>query len=279
MRVLVTAFEPFGGEPVNPAQLAVEQLPTQLAGAEIVRKYLPVDFSQAAAQVIAVLPDLQPELVISVGQAGGRAAITVERIAINYMQQPGKKGGFIDKTAPAAYFSTLPVEKMAAAGNKKAPTAVSNTAGTYVCNHVMYSVLRAIEQNQYPMQAGFIHVPYLPSQTEQKPGVPSMALEQIVSGLQACITAAIRAGTNYTYMVECEDGSFYTGWTNDLEKRLRAHQTGTGAKYTKSHPAKRLVYTETFLTPSQAMRREWQIKQLTREEKLLLIQEWAGADQ
>lgn len=276
MKILVTAFEPFGGESVNPAQLAVEKLPSQVDGAELVRQYLPVAFSEAAAQVIAILPDLRPDLVISVGQAGGREAITVERVAINFMQEPGKKGGAIDKKGPAAYFSTLPVEKMAAAGKRKVPTAVSNTAGTYVCNHVMYSVLRTIAQNQYSMQAGFIHVPYLPSQTENKPGVPSMPLEQIVDGLYACIAAAVRGAANYTYIVQCADGSLYTGWTNDLEKRLHAHQTGTGAKYTKSHPAERLVYAESHLTPSEAMRREWQIKRMTREEKLRLIEGWTG---
>lgn len=276
MRVLVTAFEPFGGESVNPAQLAVEQLPSQLAGAELVRRYLPVDFSRAAAQVVGLLPDLQPDLVISVGQAGGRDAVAVERIAINFMQEPGKKGGPIDPKGPAAYFSTLPVEKMAAAGKKKVPTAVSNTAGTYVCNHVMYSVLRAIECIGYPMQAGFIHVPYLPVQTENRPGTPSMPLEKIVDGLCACIAAAIRAGTNYTYIVQCVDGTLYTGWTNNLEKRLHAHQTGAGGKYTRAHPAERLVYAETHLTSGDAMRREWQIKRLSRAEKLRLIEGWTG---
>ncbi len=272
MKVLLTAFEPFGGERINPAQLALQQLPQRLCGAEILRIELPVDFSLAAKQVIAALPQLQPDLVISLGQAGGRSAVTVERIAINYMCQPGKKGRFIDKNGTAAYFSTLPVEKMAAEGNKKAPTAVSNTAGTYVCNHVMYSVLQAIEKNHYPMQSGFIHVPYLPSQTEQKPNTPSMPLEKIVDALSACISAAVRAASNYTYIIECTDGTLYTGWTNDLQKRLLAHQTGDGAKYTKSHPAARIVYAESHLTKQEAMRREWQIKQLTHAEKLALAQ-------
>lgn len=284
MKVLLTAFEPFGTETVNPSMQAVCRLPDEIAGASVSKLVLPVTFSGAARQVRAELRRLRPDLVISVGQAGGRDGITVERIAINMAdaaiadnagQQP--RGKPVVKDGPAAYFATLPVKKMAQAMQKQGITAsVSNTAGTYVCNDVMYAVLHEIAQKQYPMLAGFVHVPYLPEQTAQRPDVPSMPLEEIVRGLEVCVAAAVREATNYTYMLRCADGTLYTGWTNDLARRLRAHRSGTGAKYTKSHPSPELVYAELHLTRKRAMQRECEIKRLSREEKLRLADGWSG---
>lgn len=279
MKILVTAFLPFGGESVNPAQKAVELLPEEILGAQLVKVLLPVTYAGAPKAVLEALNAESPDAVVCIGQAGGRCAVTPERVAINYMgaqiaDNDGKKirGREIQKGAPAAFFSTLPVEKMAADLKKsKLPAAVSNTAGTFICNLVLYRVLQQIEKKSLPTKAGFIHVPYLPEQVEGKENVFSLPLEKTVKALTVCIEAVIRDLKNYVYIVRCADGSLYTGWTNDLDKRMAAHAGSRGAKYTKSHGMQELVYFETFSDRTQAMQREWEIKQLSRKEKLRLI--------
>lgn len=197
MKLLITGFDPFGGEKTNPAIEAVKRLPAAIAGATVVPLEIPTVFGACAEVVQQAIITERPDVVLSVGQAGGRSALTPERIAINL--DDGRipdNAGFqpvdqpIQPNGPAAYFTQLPVKAMAQAIRQAGlPSHVSTTAGTYVCNHIMYQVqhLRATEFPQ--LQAGFIHIPFLPEQVVQRSGVPSLSLTDDVCGL----TAAIRA--------------------------------------------------------------------------------------
>ena len=197
MKMLLTAFEPFGGEAVNPAQEAVKAVRGAAAGAEVVKLTVPTVFEKSVGVVYEAMKRERPDAVLSVGQAAGRAGLTVERVAINLddasiADNEGRRpvDAPIDPDGPAAYFTTLPVkamvEKIKAAG---VPASVSYSAGTFVCNHLLYGVLRRIAREFPGMRGGFIHVPYLPEQTLDKPGAPSLPLEDIVRGLEAAIEA------------------------------------------------------------------------------------------
>ena len=198
MKLLVTGFDPFGGEAVNPAYEALQLLPDRIAGMEIVRLEVPTVFGAAGETLTAAIRTHRPDAVLCVGQAGGRAAITPEQVAINLMDgripdnagyQPA--GEPVLPGGPDAYFSTLPVRAMAerirAAG---IPAAVSYTAGTYVCNYLMYTLLH-LAATEFPgLRGGFIHVPYAMEQAVGKPsGTPSMDLRQIARGLSCAIEA------------------------------------------------------------------------------------------
>ncbi len=198
MKILVTAFEPFGGETVNPAQLAVQRLPDQIAGARIVKCAVPVEFDRSVQVVTDAVTAHRPDAVLCVGQAGGRAAITPERVAINCddARIPDNAGAQpIDRPVaadgPAAYFATLPVKAMVAAIRAAGlPGQLSNTAGTYVCNHLMYGLLHHLARNCPGVRGGFVHVPYTTAQTAGKPaGTPGLPLQDIVRGLEACVAA------------------------------------------------------------------------------------------
>lgn len=194
MTILVTAFDPFGGESVNPAQLAVEQLPDAIGGHAIIKSIVPTIFGASADQVGALMDALSPDAVVCIGQAGGRDAITPERVAINVMDatKPDNAGIApedvpIIPNGPAAYFSTLPVKAMVTAMEAAGiPAKLSNTAGTFVCNQLLYRCLHHAARNMPACRCGFIHVPYIPQQTTDK---PSMKLEDIVKGLTAAIAA------------------------------------------------------------------------------------------
>lgn len=197
MKLLLTGFTPFAGETINPALEAVKRLPNEIAGLEIVKLEVPTVFGESVQLVAEAIEREQPDFVLSIGQAGGRAAVTPERVAINVDdaripdnagQQPIDVPIFVD--GENAYFATLPVKAMTdAIRNAGLPSALSNTAGTYVCNHLMYGVLHHLHQNHKSIKAGFIHVPYIPEQTADKPGVPSMPLDDIVRALEAAIAA------------------------------------------------------------------------------------------
>ena len=197
MKILLTAFEPFGGEKVNPAQEAVNAIPDRVSGAEIVKLTVPTVFGKSVELVYETMKRLGPDAVLCIGQAAGRAGLSVERVAINLEdaaladnegRRPVDTPVFPD--GPAAYFATLPVkamvERIKAAGIE---AAVSCTAGTFVCNQLMYGVLHHIAREFPSMRAGFIHVPYLPEQTLDKPGAPSLSREDIVRGIEAAIAA------------------------------------------------------------------------------------------
>jgi len=199
MRVLVTGFEPFGGEKINPSWEAVKGLPEEIEGAEIVKRQLPVSFKKVREMLPALIDDVKPDIVILTGQAGGRANITVERVAINVMDARMEDNeGYkpedepIFENAPAAYFATIPIKRIVKAlRENRIPAMVSNTAGTYVCNTAMYTALHYISSNGLKAKAGFIHVPYIPEQVLEKPQ-PSMSLEMIRKAIEIAIKESIK---------------------------------------------------------------------------------------
>ncbi|WP_034913409.1 MULTISPECIES: pyroglutamyl-peptidase I [Erwinia] len=199
--VLITAFEPFGGERINPSWEAVSTLNDRmLAGARVVAKELPCVFGESLEVLKAALDELKPDLVIAVGQAGGRTDITVERVAINVDDariadnagnQPIDEA--IIAKGPAAYFSTLPI-KAIVDGIREAgiPATVSQTAGTFVCNHVMYGLLHFLSKSRRKVRGGFIHIPYLPEQAVHHPGMPSMPAQTVTLALEMALSIALR---------------------------------------------------------------------------------------
>ena len=197
MKILLTAFEPFGGESVNPAQEAVRRVKDEVAGAIIVKTDVPVVFGKSIETVRTAMEKEKPDAVLCIGQAGGRAGLTPERIAINIddARIPDNEGNQpIDQAIYAdgeqAYFSSLPVKAMTAAiRNAGVPASLSNTAGTYVCNHLMYGVLYHIEKTFPRMRGGFMHVPFLHEQVMDRPNTASLSVQDIVTGIEAAIRA------------------------------------------------------------------------------------------
>lgn len=197
MKLLITAFEPFGGELTNPSMGILEQLPDQIDGLEIIKLVLPVTFSGSSSLLCQAIDQAQPDFVLSLGQAGGRTGLSVEVIGINLDEaaipdnngdQP--QGQRISEHQADGYFSTLPTKAMVqAAINGAIPAYLSYTAGTYVCNHVLYSSLAHIQKNNYNMKAGFVHIPYLPEQTITKTQMASMALSDMVKGIHLMISS------------------------------------------------------------------------------------------
>lgn len=199
MKILVTGFDPFGGEKINPALEAVKALPESISGAEIIKLEIPTVFRKSLEKIEENIVKHNPDVVISIGQAGGRFGITPERVAINMddariedneNNQPLDIAIFED--GENAYFSNLPIKAMVKEMTENGiPGSVSNTAGTFVCNHVMYGVLYMINKKYPNMKGGFIHVPYIPSQVVTKPNMPSMSTEDITKGLSLCIKAIV----------------------------------------------------------------------------------------
>ncbi len=198
MKLLLTAFEPFGGENVNPGLEAIKWIPDQIGGIHIVKTVIPTVFGKSIDTVIACIDKEKPDVVLSIGQAGGRKDITIERIAININdaripdneeKQPVDEP--IVEYGPAAYFSNLPIKAMVQAiRDVDIPASVSNTAGTFVCNHLMYGVLHHLTENYPNARGGFIHVPLIPKQVVHRASAaPSMNLEDIVRGIVAAIAA------------------------------------------------------------------------------------------
>ena len=191
MKIIVTGFDPFGGEKINPSIECVKALP-EIEGVKLIQLELPTVFKESAKRLNEVINDVKPDAVLSVGQAGGRPGITMERIAINVddaripdniSQQP------IDETiqteGEAAYFTTLPIKRIVKAIREAGISAeVSNSAGTFVCNHIMYQSLFAATKADKPFKAGFMHIPFIPEQTTDKPSLP---LEESTRALQIAI--------------------------------------------------------------------------------------------
>ena len=196
MKILVTGFTPFGGESVNPAWLAVQALPEKIGEHVIDKAEIPTAFAASRQVITERINALRPDAVICIGQAGGRDAVTIERVAINVMDAsiPDNDGDQpmdepVVPGAPAAYFATLPIKKMVEAIRASGlPARISNTAGTYVCNTLMYHVLHHAAEKAPSMLGGFIHVPYVTEQVQGKPaGTPAMPLEDIVRALALAI--------------------------------------------------------------------------------------------
>lgn len=200
MKILVTGFEPFNHELINPSCEAVKQLPDHIGSAEIAKAEIPVSFALSGSVLKEAIMACRPDLVLCVGQAGGYAGIAVERIAVNLQDAslPDNDGAQpqdqpVAADGPAAYFSSLPVKKIVAALQADGiPAFLSNSAGTYVCNHLMYTLLYLIHHESRPMRGGFIHVPYSMEQAAAKtPLPPSMELQQITRALERIIRILI----------------------------------------------------------------------------------------
>ncbi len=200
MKILVTGFDPFGEESINPAFEAVKKLPSTIANATILKLEVPTIFNKSIDKVLASIEKEKPEIVICIGQAGGRFGITPERVAINLddariadndgNQPLGKK---IADYGENAYFSTLPIKSIAHTLQKAGiPSSVSNTAGTFVCNHLMYGVLHHIKQQKLSTRAGFIHIPFLLEQVVNKADKPGFSLETLTRGIELAIETCIK---------------------------------------------------------------------------------------
>lgn len=200
MKNLITGFDPFGGEPVNPALEAVKLMKDEIAGAKIIKLEIPTVFRKSVEKIHEMMKAEQPDVVLSIGQAGGRFGVTPERVAINVDDarikdnegnQPVDTPIFTD--GEAAYFSNLPVKAMVEAiKNKGLPSTLSNSAGTFVCNHVMYGVLYYIHKEFPNVRGGFIHVPFITDQVVTKPNVASMALADITEALESAVEAIVK---------------------------------------------------------------------------------------
>ena len=201
MKILITGFDPFGGETANPAWEAVKGLPDELAGATLKKIEIPTAFHRAARLIIDTMAAFRPDAVLMVGQAGGRSALTPEFVGINWQNgripdndgfQP--TGAFLEPDGETAYFATIPLSDMVASIRTAGiPAFVSYSAGTYVCNAVLYRVLHHISRNDLPCLAGFIHVPHTPDQAVDKSeSTPSMAAETIRRGLEAALLGIIQ---------------------------------------------------------------------------------------
>ena len=201
MKILITGFNPFGEESINPAFEAVKLLPETIEAAQIVKLEIPTEFKKAGKVLQEGIEINQPDVVVCVGQAGGRSAITPEKVAINLMDgRIPDNAGYqpfdtpVQEDGPTAYFSSLPVKAMVEAIREGGiPSFLSYTAGTYVCNYLMYELLYLID-HQYPqIKGGFIHVPFMTEQVVNKPnGTPSMDLETIAKGLEKAIEAIVK---------------------------------------------------------------------------------------
>ncbi|MBF6024360.1 pyroglutamyl-peptidase I [Lysobacter niastensis] len=197
--VLLTGFAPFGGETCNPSQDAVCALEGEvIEGRRVVTRCLPVEFGASLAALSEAIAEVRPELVLCVGQAGGRAQISLERIAINVddARIPDNAGAqpvdtAIAEDGPAAYFASLPIKAMLAALRAEGiPAEISQTAGTFVCNHVFYGLMHAL-QNVPGVRGGFIHIPYSPAQAAHHPGAPSLPPTVATQALRLAIATAL----------------------------------------------------------------------------------------
>lgn len=198
--VLLTGFEPFGGEASNPSWEAVRALHgARIGGHRVVARCLPVEFQGSLVALRKAVREVTPALVVCVGQAGGRAQLSLERVAINVddaripdnaarqpVDTPVVAGG------PAAYFATLPIKSiLAALRSAGIPAEVSQTAGTYVCNHVFYGLMHALRGSRQ-VRGGFIHIPYSPAQAANHPGAPSLPESTVVEGLRTVIRTTLK---------------------------------------------------------------------------------------
>ena len=193
--LLITGFDPFGGENVNPAWEAVQRLPETVGAYRLCKLQIPTVFDEAASVVMQKAEEVKPSVILCVGQAGGRDAVTPEFVAINYRyasiadnagQMP--KDVCILQDAPAAYFSTVPVRRMTEAICAQGIRAsVSYTAGTFVCNDILFQLLHRYRDSD--TRVGFVHVPYLPTQLKDfQRNVPSMPYEDVMRALIAAVS-------------------------------------------------------------------------------------------
>ncbi|MGA9335666.1 MAG: pyroglutamyl-peptidase I [Rudaea sp.] len=206
--VLVTGFTPFGGEAINPSQQIARTVDGEIvAGHRIVGAILPTEFAASLPELERLIASKQPKVVLALGLAGGRAGISLERVAINLIDAriPDNAGNqpidvAVVDNAPNAYFSTLPIKAMLSRLLENGIEAsISHTAGTYVCNQVFYALAHLTATNYPSIRSGFIHVPYLPEQANPQSGKPGMPLESMVEAVRLCIAAAVECSEDPHY--------------------------------------------------------------------------------
>ena len=199
-RILLTGFTPFDNQEINPSWEAVRALDGKHIGDHVVvSRLLPTAFADSQHELASMVAELQPGILLGVGQAGGRSRLSIERVAINVQDariadntgaQPIDEAVVTD--GPVAYFSTLPIKAMLKALlDEGLPAEVSNTAGTFVCNHVAYLMLH-IAASHRGMRARFIHIPYLPAQAAHISNAPSMSKDDVVKGLSMALEVAVK---------------------------------------------------------------------------------------
>ena len=197
MKILLTGFEPFDNSPINPSEQIVHTLANEsISGVQIDTAVLPVDLRLGPAALLNAVKVNEPEAVICLGQASRRAVISIERVAVNLsdFRIPDNAGNQvedqpIEPDGPAAYFTTLPVRKIYNVLKANGiPAELSLSAGTYLCNQVIFTLLHYLKEKELVIPAGFIHLPALPEQASQMKGsVPSMSLETMIQGIRLTI--------------------------------------------------------------------------------------------
>jgi pyroglutamyl-peptidase len=207
MKALVTGFDAFGGDKVNPSSLAVGRLKRRIGSLVTHTAVLPTSYARSAITLRGAIHEAQPDIVLCVGQAGGRSELSLERVAINVQDarirdNDGKQP--IDRPVvrdgPAAHLATLPIKACVAELRRAGlPAAVSNSAGTFVCNHVFYALLDMAGRHSLSFRGGFLHIPYVPEQAARLGGAPSMSVEDIVRGIEIVLTvSAVRTTDLHT---------------------------------------------------------------------------------
>ncbi|MCH4569822.1 pyroglutamyl-peptidase I [Bacillus sp. ES1-5] len=194
--VLLTGFDPFGGESINPAWEVAKSLHEKTIGEyKIISKQVPTVFQKSISVLKEYIEELNPEMIICIGQAGGRPDITIERVAINIddariADNEGNQPVDVPvvEEGPAAYWSTLPMKAIVKRLQEEGiPASVSQTAGTFVCNHLFYGLMRELEKQDKKIKGGFVHIPFLPEQASNYSGQPSMSLSTIRKGIELAV--------------------------------------------------------------------------------------------
>lgn len=200
-KVLITGFDPFGGEKINPALEVIKELKNiEFTNIDLSIKEIPTVFYKSIKVLEAAIDEVRPDVVICIGQAGGRSEITIERVAINVIDAriPDNENSTpvdvpVVENGTAAYFATIPIKDIAENIRKAGvPASISNTAGTFVCNQLLYGLMHIINTKYKNIKGGFIHIPYLPEQALNYKNEPSMSLVDMVKALEAAINTAVQ---------------------------------------------------------------------------------------
>lgn len=199
MKILVTGFDPFGEDKINPAIESVKKIPDEIKGVKIIKLEIPTVYMKSLEKIDEAIKEYNPDVILSIGQAGGRPDITVERVGINvddYRIKDNEGNQPIDTKiyddGENAYFSNLPIKAIVENIRKNnIPASISNTAGTFVCNHVLYGVQYLLDKKYSNKKSGFIHIPFLPEQVISRPNTPSMSISTIVKALTLALEAII----------------------------------------------------------------------------------------
>jgi len=197
MKILLTGFEPFGGEKINPAYEILKTLPESMDGYKLVKREIPTSFKESTKLIESLLEAEAPDVVLSLGQAGGSLGLVVEKVGLNLRDaesadNDGHRASheIIYKDGETAYFSTLPVKAIVKKiRDSNVPASLSYTAGAYVCNNVLYTLLYLAKKRYKNMRCGFIHVPYFPEQIIGKRSTHYMTPEEMTRGLMAALLA------------------------------------------------------------------------------------------